>query len=233
MLAFAPLDGAVGAAYHVVSGLAAGVGAAAAIVVLTVAVRLLLSPLSYVQTRNNRRLAALGPRIEDLRRRHRKDPTRLGAELSTLYRDEGVSPYGGCLPVLLQAPLFFVLYRLFTATTVAGGPNHLLSETLYGVPLGTHLSGALAYGVLSPPVLAFAVLFAALAGLAWLASRRMARTALAAGGSPGSPPAARLMRLLPYGTLLAAAVVPLAAGIYLVTTNAWTALEATILSLGR
>lgn len=233
MLAFAPLDGAIGAAYDVVSALAAGVGAAAAIVLLTVAVRLLLSPLSYVQTRNNRRLAAIAPRIEDLRRRHRKDPARLGAELSTLYRTEGVSPYGGCLPVLLQAPLFFILYRLFTTTTVAGGPNHLLSETLYGVPLGTHLSGALAHGLLSPPVLAFAVLFAALAGLAWLASRRMGRTAVAAEGSPGWPPAARLMRLLPFGTLLAAAVVPLAAGIYLVTTNAWTALEATILSLGR
>ncbi len=230
MFAFAPLDGAVGAAYHVVSALATGAGAAAAIVLLTVAVRLLLSPLSYIQTRNNRRLATLAPRVEDLRRRHRKDPTRLGAELSTLCRTEGVSPYGGCLPVLLQAPFFFVLYRLFTTANVAGGPNHLLGETLYGVPLGTHLSGALAHGVLSPPVLAFAVLFAALAGLAWLAPRRMGRTAIAA---EGAPPGTRLIRLLPYGTLLAAAVVPLAAGIYLVTTNAWTALEATILSLGR
>jgi YidC/Oxa1 family membrane protein insertase len=230
MLAFAPLDGAAGAAYDVVSALAAGVGAAAAIVLLTVAVRLLLSPLSYVQTRSNRRRAALAPRIEELRRRHRKDPARLAAELSTLYRAEGVSPYGGCLPVLLQAPVFLVLYRLFTTTSVAGGPNHLLDASLGGVPLGTHLSGALAHGVLSPPVLAFAVLFAVLAGLAWLASRRMARTAVVA---EGAPPAARLMRLLPYGTLLAAAVVPLAAGIYLVTTNTWTALEATILSVGR
>ena len=230
MLAFAPLGGPVDAAYHIVSGLAAGVGTAAAIVLFTVAVRLLLLPLSYVRFRNTRRLAALAPRIQRLRDRHRKHPARLANELSTLYRTEGVSPYGSYLPALLQAPFFLILYRLFTTTTIGSGPNHLLSASLYGVPLGTHLSGALAYGILSGPVAAFAVLFVALAGLAWLASRRMAATAASPGGSP---PAARLVRLIPYGMLLAAAVVPLADGIYLVTTNAWTALEMTIFSLPR
>jgi YidC/Oxa1 family membrane protein insertase len=230
MLAFAPLGVPVDATYHLVSALATGVGAAAAIAVFTIGVRLLLLPLSYAQARNNRRLVALAPRIQQLRRRHHKDPVRLSAEVSKLYRTEGVSPYGGCLPALLQAPFFLILYRLFTTTDVAGGPNHLLSESLYGVPLGTHLSDALAHGLLSGPVAVFAVLFVALAGLAWLASRRMRATAVP---RDGAPPAARLIRLLPYGTLLAAAVVPLAAGIYLLTTNAWTALEAGILSLGR
>jgi YidC/Oxa1 family membrane protein insertase len=192
MLAFAPLGGPVDVAYHIVSGLAAGVGATAAIVLFTLAVRLLLLPLSYAQTRS--RSAA------------------------------------GCLPALLQAPFFLILYRLFTSTSVAGGPNHLLTESLYGVPLGTHLHGALAHGLLTGPAAVFAFLLVALAVLAWLASRRM-RAATVAGGE--SPPVPRLMRLIPYGTLLAAAVLPLAAVVYLVTTNAWTALEPTILSLGR
>jgi YidC/Oxa1 family membrane protein insertase len=188
MLAFAPLGGPVDAAYHVVSALAGGVGAAAAIVVFTIAVRLLLFPLSYAQARS--RSAA------------------------------------GCLPALLQAPFFLVLYRLFTSTNVAGGPNHLLSESLYGVPLGTHLNQALGHGLLSAPVAVFAVLLAVLAGLAWLASRRMRAAAVTA---EESLPAARLTRFIPYGTLLAAAALPLAAGIYLVATNAWTALEQTLL----
>jgi YidC/Oxa1 family membrane protein insertase len=230
MLAFAPLGGPVDAAYHLVSALAAGVGTAAAIAVFTVGVRLLLFPLSYAQIRNSRRQGALAPQVQRLRRRYHKDPARLAAELSTLYRAEGVSPYGGCLPVLLQVPFFLVLYQLFTATTIAGAPNQLLTESLYGVPLGTRLGDALTGGLVSGPVALFAVLFAALAALAWLASRRMRAAAVP---RDGSPPVARLLPLLPYGTLLAAAVVPLAAGIYLLTTNAWTALEATILSLGR
>lgn len=196
MLAFAPLGGPVDAAYHIVSGLAAGVGAAAAIVVFTIAVRLLLLPLSYVQARTRSAV--------------------------------------GCLPALLQAPFFLVLYRLFTSTSVAGGQNHLLTESLFGVPLGIHLHGALGHGLLTGPVAVFAILFVALAVLAWLASRRM-RTALTRAATTGiePPPVPRVTRLIPYGTLLAAAVLPLAAVLYLVTTNAWTALEAAIFSLGR
>lgn len=191
MLAFAPLGGEIDAAYHIVSALAAGVGPVAAIVVFTIAVRLLLLPLSYLRASS--------------------------------------TSAAGCLPALLQAPFFFVLYRLFTSTTVAGGPNHLLAESLYGVPLGIHLPGALAHGLLSGPVAVFAVLLAALAGLAWLASRRMRATAPA---GDKRPPAARAIRLMPYGTLLAAAVLPLAAVVYMVTTNAWTAVETAILSSG-
>lgn len=231
MLAFAPLDGAVGAAYSLVTVLASaldpvvGAGTAAAIVVFTVAVRLLLSPLSYAQAKGDRRRAALAPRVQEMQRRYRKDPARLGAELSALYRAERATPYGGCLLALLQVPFFFVMYRLFTTATVGSGPNQLLAEPLYGVPLGTHLTSALATGVLSPPFLVFAALFAVLAVLAWLSSRRLARAQ-----TDATPPAvARLLRLMPYGTLLAAAVVPLAAGLYLVTTTAWTALEFAVL----
>jgi YidC/Oxa1 family membrane protein insertase len=224
MLAFAPLDGAMGAAYPLVTVLGSaldpvvGAGTAAAIAVFTIGVRLLLSPLSYAQAKGDRRRRALAPRIAQLQHRHRKDPARLAAELSALYRAEAATPYGGCLLALVQMPFFLIMYRLFTSATVASGPNRLLAEPLYGVPLGTHLTSALAAGVLSPPLLVFATLFVILAVLAWLSSRRMARAQ-----------APRLLRLMPYGTLLAASAVPLAAGIYLATTMAWTALEFVVL----
>jgi YidC/Oxa1 family membrane protein insertase len=227
MLAFAPLDGAVGAAHSLVTVLGSaldpltGAGTAAAIVVFTIAVRLLLSPLSYLQAKGDRRRAALAPRIQELQRHHRNDPARLGAELSALYRAERATPYGGCLIGLLQMPFFFVMYRLFTTATVGSGPNRLLADPLYGVPLSTHLSGALAAGVLSPPFLAFTALFAVLSVLAWLSTRRLARAQ--AGATPSG--VGRALRLAPYGTLVAAAVVPLAAGLYLATTTAWTALD--------
>ena len=166
MLSFAPLDAAVGVAGTIVSTVAtvaapvAGANAAAlAIVGLTIAVRLLISPLSYLQVRAERRRAGLAPRLRDLHRSHRDDPARLRAELAVLYRAEGVNPLGGCLPALLQAPFFLVMYRLATAPP-AGIP--LLDQTLFGVPLGHQLADGLA-GAAGP---VFAGLLAFLAALA-------------------------------------------------------------------
>ena len=122
MLTFAPLDGAVSAAAHLVSifttaaaPLAGANAAAVGIIGLTVAVRLLLSPLSYLQVRGERRRATLAPRLRELQDRYRDDRPRLQAETMALYRDAGVNPLGGCLPALLQAPFFLVMYRLATS----------------------------------------------------------------------------------------------------------------------
>ncbi|MDW5330522.1 YidC/Oxa1 family membrane protein insertase [Plantactinospora sp. KLBMP9567] len=247
MLAFAPLDGAVDAAAHVVTLLAAtveplaGTGAtAAAIVLFTIGIRLLISPLSWAQIRGERRRAALAPRILELRRRHRDQPARLQAELVALHREAGVSPFGNFLPVLAQAPFFFLMYRLFAVPGDAGpaaGAGGLLAERLYGVPLGQHLGDGLA-GAAGP---VFGVLLGLLVLLAWWSSRRMRRAAglagpadTSAGGAevPGAAVLARLLPLLPYGTVLVALVLPLAAVLYLVTTTAWTGLEQVVLRRG-
>ncbi|MEO3925973.1 membrane protein insertase YidC [Micromonosporaceae bacterium B7E4] len=243
MLAFAPLDGAVDAAAHVVTLLAAtveplaGTGAtAAAIVLFTIGIRLLISPLSWAQIRGERRRAALAPRIRELRRRHRDQPARLQAELVALHREAGVSPFGNLLPMLAQAPFFFLTYRLFAVPGDAGpaaGAGGLLAERLFGVPLNQHLGDGLA-GAAGP---VFGVLLGLLVLLAWWSSRRMRRAAAAdtpAGGTevPGAAVLARLLPLLPYGTVLVALVLPLAAVLYLVTTTAWTGLEQVVLRRG-
>jgi YidC/Oxa1 family membrane protein insertase len=237
MLAFAPIDGAAGAAYLVVTALAnliaplTGTAAtAAAIVLFTVLVRLLISPLSWAQIRGQQHQAAIGPKLREVQQRHGNDPARLRAEMAALYREAGTTPLAGCLPALLQAPFFLIMYRLFTTPTVDGTANSLLGERLLGVPLGQHLADGLGGG--AGPV--FLALLAALAALAWLMSRRMRRAAAAASGAPApgvaaAPGAAaaisRVLPLMPYTVLLAAAVLPLAAGLYLLTTTAWTVLE--------
>ncbi|BCL13707.1 YidC/Oxa1 family membrane protein insertase [Micromonospora sagamiensis] len=267
MLAFAPLDAAVDVASHAVSALATalaplsgGAATAVAIVGFTVAVRLLIAPLTVAQVRGERRRAALAPQVGELRRRYADDPVRLQRELLDLYRSAGASPLAGCLPALLQAPFFLVMYRLFTA-----GDQSPLTGWLVGVPLGHELGDGLA-GAAGP---VWGVLLAALLALAWLASRRMRRTMAAgsasSGGSSASAgpvssggpassggpvssggPAAvggvagdlgatvgRILPLLPYATLPVALVVPLAGVLYLVTTTAFTALEHTVLRRGR
>jgi YidC/Oxa1 family membrane protein insertase len=249
----------VDAAYHVVSSFAGfltplfgGLAAPAAIVLFTMAVRLLLVPFSYRAMRGMDAQAKLAPRAVALRKKHANQPERLQRELSALYQAEGTSMYAGCLPLLLQWPFLSVMYLLFRSQTIDGGPNTLLTHDLLGAPLGSHLLGGA--GLLSAQGAVFAGLLVLLAVIGWL-SARLARRFTAAGGAavtpvPATRPAARrgrqaaggpataaaptgapavLARLAPYLTAVIAAFVPLAAGLYLVTTTAWTLAERLLL----
>jgi YidC/Oxa1 family membrane protein insertase len=110
---------------------------------------------------------------------------------------------------------------------VGGGQNQLLSDGLFGVPLGAHwLSGG---GLLSVHDVLFLATFAVLAALCWL-SARLAKPAAPASPDPAgalasSKAAGLLTRVLPYVTVVIAAFAPLAAAIYLLTTVAWTLAE--------
>lgn len=229
---------------------------AAAIVAFTLTVRLLLLPLSLAAARGLAAQARLLPQVTELRKRHAGSPARLQRELAALYARENSSALAGCLPALLQVPFFSVMYRLFLDRTVNGTANSLLSHDLLGAPLGSHwLGGA---GPLSVHGAVFFGLFALIAAVAWLSARTASRQAAPGSAAlpgtaaqPGRParsvwaragratrPAGHarsavmpgwLSRALPYATVAIAAVVPLAAGIYLLTTTAWTAAERALL----
>jgi YidC/Oxa1 family membrane protein insertase len=249
---FALLGVAVGAAYHVVSAFALvlaplpwGLATAAAIVFFTLAVRMALLPLSYYAIRGQAGQARLAPQVQALRKRHAGHPDRLQRELSALYRREGSGMFAGFLPLLLQLPFLSVMYALFRSGTIGGRSNSLLGHDLLGAPLGSHwLSGP---GPLSAQGAVFLGLFALLAVAAWLAARvarasaaRLAPPAEAPGrpapasgpAQPATPGGATgwLVRALPYTTLVIAAIMPLAAGLYLLTTTAWAAAERAVLA---
>jgi YidC/Oxa1 family membrane protein insertase len=222
----------VGAAYHLVFALtqlltpvAGGLAAVAAIVLFTVAVRLALSPLSLRALRGQAAMARLAPQVQALRARFGRQPERFSSELAALYKREGASPFAGLLPLLAQWPILSVMYLLFRSATVDGQPNRLLSDGLFGVPLGAHwLSGA---SLLSVHDALFLAVFAVLAALCWLSARLARRTAPAdqAEALADSKAAAWLTRVLPYLTVVIAAFAPLAAAVYLLTTVAWTLAE--------
>jgi YidC/Oxa1 family membrane protein insertase len=84
----------------------------AAIVLLTVAVRLILLPLTIKQTRSMREMAKIQPEIKKIQQKHKGDRQKMNEEMMALYKERGVNPFGGCLPLLMQMPVFIALYRV-------------------------------------------------------------------------------------------------------------------------
>jgi YidC/Oxa1 family membrane protein insertase len=210
MPSFAPLDAATNLAYDLLARLAAalapidgGAATVLAIVLFTAMVRLVLVPLSKRQVRAQKAQTALMPRLRELQQEYRTRPDRLRTEMADLYAGAGTSPLAPFLPALLQAPAFVVLYQVFTG----GGP--LLSATLFGVPL---TASGLAAGWL------LATLVVGLLVVATVSARR----ALAA----GQP---RWTLVLPYVTVVPALLMPVAAGVYLLTSVTWSAVEQVVL----
>jgi YidC/Oxa1 family membrane protein insertase len=195
---------------------------AAAIVLFTLCVRAALHPLARAAVRGEKARAALAPKMAELNRRHKRDPERLRRAMAELYEKESVSPVAGCLPMLVQLPVFFVMYHLFST----GSGGDLLDHTLAGTPLGGRWGGDLA-GSHGPVYLALFVLIASVAAWTCVRARKAAAAQPAAAGVPAG--AAKLLPLLSFGTLVTAAVVPLAAGLYLATTTTWTAVERALL----
>jgi len=223
----------VDAAYHLVAGFTGiltpvlgGLAAVAAIVAVTMAVRIILMPLSFRALRGQAVQARLAPQLLALRQRYGKQPDRLQREMSALYKREGTSMFAGFTPFLLQWPFLSVMYLLFRSPQVGGKANTLLSHDLFGVPLGTHwLSGA---GPASAQGAVFAGVFVLLAGLCWLSTRLARLMTAQVPAPPGTKAAAgpgALVKALSYLTVVIAAFAPLAAGIYLLTSMGWSLAE--------
>ena len=81
-----------------------------AIILLTLAVKILLFPLASVGFRSMAKMKQVMPQMKRLQERHAGDRQKLSQEMMALYRKEGANPFGGCLPLLLQMPVFFALY---------------------------------------------------------------------------------------------------------------------------
>lgn len=244
---FGPIKLLIQGAYWLVTSLsdlleplAGAQSAALAIVALTLAVRLLLVPVGRSQAKAAADRQRLAPQLAELKRRY-KNPEVLQRKTMELYRNEKASPFAGCLPVLAQMPVLMAVYGLFILPTINGGPNALLSHTLFGVPLDAQLLGALTGATLTLPHALVGLGIMAIVFAVTLASRKLLTPAAdAAQPQPTKPAAgvpelpdmsgiARAMSFVPFVTVIVAAFVPLAAALYLATTTAWTLCERLVL----
>jgi YidC/Oxa1 family membrane protein insertase len=83
-----------------------------AIIILTVIIRLLLTPLTVRQVRSTTYMSLMQPKIQEAQERYANDQERLAQELQKIYAENKINPLGGCLPVLLQMPVFFALFTV-------------------------------------------------------------------------------------------------------------------------
>jgi YidC/Oxa1 family membrane protein insertase len=97
-----------------------GNSAVLAIIVFTVLIRLLMYPLSVQQMRSSKAMQDLQPELKKLQEKYKNDREKLAQEQMRLYREHGVNPIGGCLPLLIQLPIWIGLYQAI---------NHALAAT--------------------------------------------------------------------------------------------------------
>ncbi len=101
-----------------------------AIVILSFAVYIFLYPLTLKQMRSMKEMQLLQPHIEELRKIYKDNPQKLNKEILELYRQHKVNPLGGCLPLLLQMPIFFALYQALSRSVVLRGASFLWIKDL-------------------------------------------------------------------------------------------------------
>jgi len=82
------------------------------ILALTAIIKIVLWPLQNKANLSMRRMSLLNPKIQELREKYKDDPTRMNQEVMRLYKDYGINPVGGCLPMMIQIPIFFGLFKM-------------------------------------------------------------------------------------------------------------------------
>lgn len=130
-----------------------------AVIIMTFIVRLLLTPLMIKSSVSNARMQLMQPKIKEIQTRYADDPERMNEEMRKIYSEEGFNPLGGCLPVLLQMPIFFALFAVFRERIP-------LDASFYNIlpSLGTSASEMFARGdiVAALPYILFVIAFGVL-----------------------------------------------------------------------
>jgi len=101
-----------------------------AIILMTAIIKLVLLPLNYKQTISMLRMNEIQPEVKKLQDKYKNDPKRSQEEMMKLYKEKGVNPMGGCLPMLIQWPILIALYYVFQSLTGISGVHFLWIKDL-------------------------------------------------------------------------------------------------------
>ncbi len=157
------------------------------IIMITIATRIPFIPLLSKSQKSMKKLQEIQPKMNEIKEKYKKDPQKMQKEMMELYKKHKVSPLGGCLPMLLQIPVFFALYKVLLISIELRGAPFMLwitdlsaPDTLFGhVPAALPLIGGFALGPL--PILM---------GLTMLIQQKMTPSSM-------DPKQAKMMLMMP------------------------------------
>jgi YidC/Oxa1 family membrane protein insertase len=190
------------------------------IVLLTIAVRIVLIPLTVKQVRSTRVMQEIQPELKKLQAKYKNDKQKLQEELMKLYRERGFNPLAGCWPLAAQLPFFWALYRVIYSREIDGQPNILLGKTFFSVPLDDRWSALAGWGEKLASVAGITIL-ALIIGMG-ITTYISQRQLMAKQTAEVNPQQQMMLRIMPLMFVIFAINVPLAVVLYWVTTNLWS-----------
>ncbi len=205
------------------------------IIMLVVLMRLLLVPLFIKQMHSMRKMSALNPQLMELRKKYKGDKQTLNEETMRLYRENGVNPLGGCLPLLAQMPMFFALFSVLRAISdappgkaVYGLPPEVVQSAKNANILGAKISDKVLFtGTMHVPVEAKIVILCAVAVsvvTTFMTVRQSTKRGMTPQMTPDNPMAASqkyMAYIVPFFAL-SGLYWQFGLVLYWVTTNVWT-----------
>jgi len=210
------------------------------IVLLTMSVRILLFPIFVRQIKSQRRMQEIAPKVKELQAKHKGDRETLNTELMKLYKDHGTNPVSGCLPLILQIPVFIALFRVMnefkphsdgTFLPKFGLSSHLIEEgakaKVFGAPISASFMSSskllhqLGGDATTVKIVSVVMIVVMGASQFWTQRQLMART-----GAPADPQQAQIQKtmlyVLPVFFAVAGVNFPVGVLLYWLTTNIWS-----------
>ena len=206
------------------------------IILLTITVRLVLFPLFVKQIKSQRRMQEIAPKVKELQQRHKGDRETLNVELMKLYKDHGANPISGCLPLLLQLPVFFALFTVIREFGPDAEPKFGLSAELlqegarakiFGAPVSAAFnSSASLLQELDASALVVRLVAAVMVVLMGASTFWTQRQMMARAGTITDPQQIMIQKVMLYVLPLSFAVsgvfFPIGVLLYWLTTNVWS-----------
>ncbi|MCD4523735.1 membrane protein insertase YidC [Nocardioides sp. cx-173] len=215
---------------------AGGLAWALSIIGLTLVIRIALIPLFVRQIKSSRNMQLIQPKVKELQKKYGHDRERLAQETMKLYKDTGTNPFASCLPILLQMPIFFALFRLLDQAARKGTAHGFLTEKLakqfgdaeiFGtIPIADSFWGARTWGA-EPDLgvmLVALVLVLAMTATTFTTQRQLMRKNMPADAlsGPYAQQQKMLLYVLPVAFGLGGVAFPIGVLLYWTTSNLWT-----------
>ena len=213
-----------------------GLSWALSIIGLTLVIRAALIPLFVKQIKSSRNMQLLQPKVRELQKKYGHDRQRLAEETMKLYKDAGTNPFASCMPILLQMPIFFALFRLLDQAAKKGTAHGFLtkeraeqfgtSDVFGKIPLADSFWGSRTWGE-DPHGLVMAValvLVLAMTATTFFTQRQLMAKNMPADAMTGpyAQQQKMLLYILPVAFGLGGVAFPIGVLLYWTTSNLWT-----------